>query len=290
MHEPEHTDLRGHIVGKLHTSPSINAEEEIERRVAFLAEYLEHSGARGLALGISGGQDSTLAGRLAQLAVERLRGRGVEAEFWAIRLPHGVQADEADAQTALAFIKPDHQVTINIKAATDALNDAVAQSLGRSDLTDFNRGNAKARIRMVSQYALAGELGLLVIGTDHAAENVTGFFTKFGDGAADLLPLFGLSKRQGAALLQALGAPDSTWQKVPTADLEDNRPSLPDEEALGVTYRDIDAYIEGTAEVSAHAAERIEHLWHVGEHKRHLPVTPQDTWWREGSGDSEQQA
>lgn len=272
--------LRNTIKRRLRTQPAINPAKEITTRVDFLAHYLASSGAQGFALGISGGQDSTLAGRLAQLAVEKLREEGRFAEFWAIRLPYGIQADEADAQTALAFIQPDHSVTINIKPATDACAADVAQALGLEELGDFNKGNVKARQRMIAQYALAGEKGLLVIGTDHAAENVTGFFTKFGDGAADILPLAGLSKRQGAQLLQALGAPDCTWLKVPTADLEEEHPALPDEAALGVTYSDIDAYIEGTDEVSKEASTRIEHLWNVSEHKRHLPVEPGDTWWR----------
>ncbi|AKP09301.2 NH(3)-dependent NAD(+) synthetase [Corynebacterium pseudotuberculosis] len=272
--------LRDTIKNRLRTRSAIDPAEEITARVDFLAQYLSASGARGFALGISGGQDSTLAGRLAQLAVEKLRKEGYPAEFWAIRLPYGVQADEEDARIALAFIRPDHSVTINIKPATDACAADVAQALGLETLNDFNKGNVKARQRMIAQYALAGEKGLLVIGTDHAAENVTGFFTKFGDGAADILPLAGLSKRQGAQLLQALNAPDSTWLKVPTADLEEERPALPDEVALGVTYSDIDTYVEGSGEVSEKAATRIEHLWKIGEHKRHLPVEPGDTWWR----------
>ena len=80
-------------------------------------------------------------------------------------------------------------------------------------------------------------------------------------------------------MLEALGAPESTWLKVPTADLEDDRPALPDEEALGVTYRDIDDYLEGRA-VSGQASERIEQLWAKGTHKRHLPAGPDDQWWR----------
>ncbi|MGV0439279.1 ammonia-dependent NAD(+) synthetase [Corynebacterium mastitidis] len=261
--------LQEKIVSALHTHPLIDSEKEIERRVTFLVDYLRATGARGFVLGISGGQDSTLAGRLAQLAVERAR----PAEFWALRLPYGVQADEADAQTALDFIRPDHRATINIKEAADA----AARGLDRLD--DFHAGNVKARQRMVAQYAVAGQRGLLVIGTDHAAENLTGFFTKHGDGAADLLPLAGLTKGQGARLLQELGAPSSTWTKIPTADLEEERPALPDEEALGVSYAHIDAYLEGRA-VPEEAAERIERLWRSGEHKRHLPATPEDSWWR----------
>ncbi|MDO4762137.1 MAG: ammonia-dependent NAD(+) synthetase [Corynebacterium sp.] len=264
----------------LHTQPTIDPAEEITSRVDFLCNYLRYAHAEGFVLGISGGQDSTLGGKLAQLAVEKLRNQGTHAVFWAMRLPYGVQFDEHDCDIALNFINPDHTIEVNIKEPTDALAATLAAQLGQKTLSDFNKGNIKARQRMVAQFALAGEKRLLVLGTDHAAENVTGFFTKFGDGAADLMPLFGLSKRQGAALLRELGAPESTWLKVPTADLEEDRPALADEDALGVSYTEIDNYIEGTGEVSEHAQARIEHLWEIGEHKRHLPVTPQDTWWK----------
>ncbi len=266
--------LQQNIIKHLGTKPLIDPEQEVESRVEFLADYLRKTGAKGFVLGISGGQDSTLAGRLAQLAVARVEG----TQFWAVRLPHGVQADEDDAQIALDFIQPDHRLTVNIAPATKELDDAVATALGNSDngefnLGDFNRGNVKARVRMTAQYAIAGEVGALVLGSDHAAENITAFFTKWGDGAADLLPLEGLNKRQGALLLQHLGAPESTWKKIPTADLEEDRPQLADEEALGVSYPHIDDYLEGK-DVPAAARQRIEELWYRGAHKRIMPPGP----------------
>ena len=271
--------MQSEIIATLGVAPTIDPATEITRRVQFLVDYLDATGAKGYVLGISGGQDSTLAGRLAQLAVEKRRANGSDATFVAVRLPHGVQADEDDAQLALKFIQPDETVTVDIEPATTALASAVADALGAGSLGDFNKGNVKARMRMIAQYAIAGERGLLVVGTDHAAENVTGFFTKHGDGAADLIPLAGLNKRQGAALLAHLGAEPRLWEKVPTADLEEDRPALPDEEALGVTYAHIDDYLEGK-QIPAEAAERLEHLWRVGQHKRHLPPGPNDTWWR----------
>lgn len=271
--------LQKEIVDKLGVKPTIDAVAEIESRVDFLVDYLRTTRAAGYVLGISGGQDSTLAGKLAQLAVERARDEGLEAQFVAVRLPHGVQADEDDAQLALNFIAPDETVTVNIEPATTAISAAVAEALGMEHLGDFNKGNVKARMRMIAQYAIAGERGLLVVGSDHAAENITGFFTKHGDGAADLIPLAGLNKRQGAAMLQHLGANPRLWEKVPTADLEEDRPALPDEEALGVTYQQIDDYLEGK-HVDDAAAQRLEHLWRIGQHKRHLPPGPAETWWR----------
>jgi len=201
-----------------------------------------------------------------------------------VRLPYGVQADEADAQTALAFIRPDRSVTVNVKPSADAVAAEAARGLldllgTEPDLRDFVRGNVKARERMVIQYAIAGQLGLLVVGTDHAAEAVTGFFTKYGDGGVDITPLTGLTKRQGAALLQELGAPPTVWQKVPTADLEDDRPALPDEVALGLTYAQIDDYLEG-APVAPEVAAKLESIYLATRHKRAVPVTPLDEWWR----------
>ena len=194
-----------------------------------------------------------------------------------MRLPHGVQADEADAQVALRFIAPDRTITINVKDTSDAAAAAVEQALGEAP-SDFVRGNIKARERMVVQYAVAGQHRMLVVGTDHAAEAVTGFFTKFGDGGVDATPLTGLTKRQGAQILSHLGAPASISGKVPTADLEDSRPALPDEEALGVTYTQIDDYLEGKP-VTDEATARIEKWYLQTRHKRALPVTPFDNWW-----------
>ncbi|MGW4535635.1 ammonia-dependent NAD(+) synthetase [Nocardia sp. NPDC004340] len=276
-------NLRAQIIAELGVLPSIEPKTEVRRRIDFLKEYLGSTPATGFVLGISGGQDSTLAGRLCQLAVEELRAEGREATFVAARLPYGIQADEHDAQIALSFIQPDRSVAVNVKPSADAAAGEAATGIvelhEEPRLRDFVRGNIKARERMLLQYAIAGQLNLLVVGTDHAAEAVTGFFTKFGDGGVDITPLTGLTKRQGAALLQELGAPPSVWQKVPTADLEDDRPALPDEEALGLKYSQIDDYLEGK-DVGPEVSEKLERIFLNTRHKRAVPVTPLDTWWR----------
>ena len=107
-------------------------------------------------------------------------------------------------------------LVVNIKESADAMTVAV-EATG-SVVSDFNKGNIKARSRMIAQYALAGAHSGAVIGTDHAAENITGFFTKFGDGGADILPLYRLNKRQGKQLLKELGADPALYEKVPTAE------------------------------------------------------------------------
>jgi len=269
------------IIEALNVLPTIDPQAEVERRVSFLVEYLRTTGARGLVLGISGGQDSTLAGRLCQLASERLEDEGSAIEFIAVRLPYAVQADEHDATIALDFIRPDRVVTFDIKRGVDGFADEFIDATDEK-ITDFNKGNVKARSRMIAQYAIAGQYGYLVVGTDHAAEAVTGFFTKFGDGGADILPLSGLTKRQGKAVLQYLEAPASCYLKTPTADLLDDNPGQTDESNLGLTYADIDDFLEGN-EVAEEVASALEARYLATEHKRQLPVGPADSWWRPAS-------
>ncbi|WP_088105280.1 ammonia-dependent NAD(+) synthetase [Halalkalibacter urbisdiaboli] len=268
------------IIDDLNTKPEINAREQIQLRVDFLKDYLLHTKANGYVLGLSGGQDSTLAGKLAQQAVNELNGEQdtVEYQFIAVRLPYGEQQDEADAQDAIKFIEPSRVVTVNIKPAVDA-SVAAFQQATNEELSVFNKGNTKARERMKVQYDIGAHFGCLVIGTDHAAEAITGFFTKHGDGACDIAPLFGLTKRQGKALLIELDAPEHLYKKAPTADLEDDKPGLPDEVALGMTYEQLDDYLEGK-KVEESIKNKIEGRYNMTEHKRHLPVTIYDAWWK----------
>jgi len=277
------SELQHQIIEALGSKPEIDPREEIERRVSFLVDYARSvPGVRGFVLGISGGQDSSLAGRLAQLAVERLQAdesdKSKSYDFVAVRLPYGVQKDEEDAQLALSFIQPVSTVVVDVAPGVDAIASSVSEGLG-FDVADFHRGNIKARMRMVAQYAIAGELKLLVIGTDHAAEAVTGFFTKFGDGAADVLPLSGLTKSQGAAMLKELDAPARLYEKAPTADLLDGIPAQPDEDSLGVSYAQIDGFLRGE-EIDPYSTEILERRYAATEHKRQPPVAPTDSWWK----------
>ena len=268
------------IINALGVNSQIDPQAEVTKRVQFICDFLQTTKLKALVLGISGGQDSSLAGRLSQLAVEKLREEtgDNEYQFIAVRLPYGEQADESDAMFAINdFIKPDKIMRVNIKAATDAMVASLNEA--GTPISDFNKGNIKARERMIVQYAIGGENKGAVVGTDHAAEAVTGFYTKFGDGGADITPLSGLDKRQGKALLQYLGAPAKLYDKTPTADLEEDKPMRPDEEALGVRYDEIDDYLEGR-EVSPAAAEKIESWYRRTQHKRHLPIAPYDTWWK----------
>lgn len=252
---------------------SAELKQEIERRVGFIKDTLRRSGTRALVLGISGGVDSTTAGRLCQLAVESLRQDGYEATFYAMRLPYGVQFDEHDAQAAVDFIKPDQVRTVDIKGSVDAMITYFADEPAEVSKRDFAKGNVKARTRMVAQYALANFVNGLVVGTDHAAEAVMGFFTKFGDGACDLAPLTGLVKSQVRRIAADLGAPAGLVGKIPTADLEELQPGKPDEDAYGLSYEQIDAFLLGGAVDDAVASKIIER-YDMTEHKRQLPLAP----------------
>ena len=267
------------IIEEMKVLPEIDIQFEIRRRIDFIKKTLTQSGLNNLVLGISGGVDSSTCGRLAQLAVNELNETLSESstqkyQFIAVRLPFGVQADEADAQQAINFIQPSHCVTTNVLDGVNGIHQQVVGALEGANLLsaseaqiDFSKGNVKARARMVSQYHIAGILGGLVIGTDHSAENITGFFTKWGDGACDLAPLFGLSKRQVRLLAKELGAPSILVKKAPTADLEDLEPGKTDEDALGISYDQLDDFLEGKS-VTDEVKEHIINIYLKTQHKR----------------------
>ncbi|KHT64276.1 NAD synthetase [Photobacterium gaetbulicola] len=264
------------IRDEMRVLPEIDVDFEIERRIAFIQKKLKQSGCKSLVLGISGGVDSTTLGRLAQLAIEGLNAaeQTKAYQFIAVRLPYGEQKDEDEAQLALSFIQPSHSVSVNIKDGVDGIHASTLLSLEGTGLTpesegtvDFVKGNVKARTRMIAQYEIAGLVGGLVLGTDHSAENITGFYTKFGDGACDLAPLFGLSKRQVRQVAAKLGAPEQLVFKVPTADLEELAPQKADEDALNISYDQIDDFLEGKA-IDKHVAERLVGIYNATQHKR----------------------
>ncbi|MEZ8741169.1 ammonia-dependent NAD(+) synthetase [Photobacterium swingsii] len=264
------------IRAEMRVLPEIDVDFEIQRRIAFIKNTMKQSGCKSIVLGISGGVDSTTCGRLAQLAVNELNAESStqDHQFIAVRLPYGEQKDEDEAQIALSFIQPSQSVSVNIKDGVDGAHASTLLALEGTGLIpndsakiDFVKGNVKARARMIAQYEIAGLVGGLVLGTDHSAENITGFYTKFGDGACDLAPLFGLNKRQVRALAAKLGAPEQLVVKVPTADLEELAPQKADEDALQVSYDQIDDFLEGKV-VEAHVSERLISIYKATQHKR----------------------
>lgn len=271
--------MQRQIINALGVQADIDLDSEIVRRVNFMVDYLHHTRAGGLVLGISGGVDSTVGGRLAQMAVSQYRRVNPEwtGKFYAVRLPYHIQGDADDAAAAIKFIQPDVDLELQIGSATDALAASIKDATGDTP-SDYNLGNVKARMRMVAQYAIAGEHNALVVGTDQAAESITGFFTKFGDGAADIMPLSGLTKTQVRDIGSRLGADPRLVDKIPTADLLTDNPGRTDEDELGISYTDIDAYLSGK-EINDAAREKLEATYQRSEHKRHMPLRPSDDWW-----------
>ena len=268
------------IAKELNVCPPFSDEQmlvkELKKRVHFLKSALKQSGLKCYILGISGGVDSLTAGMLTQLAIKELRDETGESnyQFIAMRLPYKTQVDEVDATESIKIIAPDKCEIVNIAESVEGMAKAIGilEALPAAK-KDFIIGNIKARARMVAQYAVAGAYNGLVIGTDHAAEAVMGFYTKFGDGAFDVGPLIGLVKSQVRAFAKYLGAPDHLVNKIPTADLEDLKPALPDEEAHGVSYKEIDAFLHGET-VSDSAFQKIIQTYNQSMHKRHLPLAP----------------
>jgi|TARA_B110000444_G_scaffold260718_1_gene308919 NAD+ synthase len=265
------------ILDEMKVLPIIDPQFEVNRRVKFIKSMLLSTGLSHLVLGISGGVDSATCGRLAQIAINELGQEFPERgfSFIALRLPYGRQIDEIDAQKSIKFICPSKNILIDIKPSVDATHERINSSISKNNLgldrneirEDFTKGNTKARIRMTIQYEVASALGGLVLGTDHSAENITGFYTKWGDGACDLAPLFGLNKRQVRKIAGVLNAPKSIIEKTPTADLECLAPQKEDEYTLGVSYNEIDDFLEGKP-VAQRSLETIINLYNKTIHKR----------------------
>ena len=276
--------MKGQILREMKVQPAIEASYEVERRIAFIKLKLKESHTQTLVLGISGGVDSSLAGKLCQLAVDQLNEETSSElyQFIAVRLPYHVQKDEDEAQLACQFITPSKLVTVNIHDGVSGVHQETLSGLTSAGVEvsdsaklDFVKGNVKARMRMIAQYEIAGLTGGLVVGTDHSAENITGFYTKWGDGACDLAPLFGLNKRQVRQLAAYLGAPAILVEKAPTADLEEDKPQLEDEVALGLTYEQIDDFLEGKA-VDSYVEDRLVGIYKATQHKREAIPTIYD--------------
>ncbi|MGH3424057.1 MAG: ammonia-dependent NAD(+) synthetase [Nocardioidaceae bacterium] len=272
----DHRQAQRDIARDLGVADTFDAADEAERRVRFLARLLADTGLSTLVLGISGGVDSAAAGALCRQAVDRCRTDGGSASFVAIHLPYGRQADVDDVRAVLEALHPDEVLTVDVRPASDAALQAVEDAgltFASEEQRDFVLGNIKARQRMVTQYAVAGTRAGLVVGTDHAAEAVTGFFTKYGDGGVDVVPLAGLTKRRVRALAAHLAMPENIVTKVPTADLHTLKPQRADEDELGLSYQQIDDFLEG-ADVDPEVAAEIIERHRNTAHKRSTPTAP----------------
>lgn len=261
--------MQQEIIEALGVKPSIDVDEEIAARVEFLKNHVTSSRATGLLIAISGGLDSAAAAGLCKRATDELtQETGMDYMTLGVFQPYGEQEDIEHSYETARSLGLAHTVETNIEDTVDEIALEVEhgmRSIGQyRHLSIPGKGNVKARARMVMQYALSQELNLLVVGTGHASEAVAGFYTKWGDGAADLMPLGSLTKRQIRQIAVALGIPDSIINKAPTAGLWAGQN---DEQELGVSYEDNCDYLEGKA-IDPRVQKRLESYYMKTSHKR----------------------
>lgn len=235
----------------------------------WLRERAETAGAAGFIFGLSGGIDSAVVARLCQMAApDRVLG---------VLLPcHSDPQDEADGRlVAKAFGIP--VARVDLGAAFDTLGEGLRDAIGALPRTvpaiDIRQrmpgANVKPRLRMASLYFLANSLNYLVAGTGNRSEITLGYYTKYGDGGVDLLPIGGLVKSEVRALARDLGVPAPVIDKAPSAGLWLGQT---DEIEMGFSYDALERYLaEGSSAVTPDVAERIERLTQASSHKRALP-------------------
>lgn len=229
---------------------------EIEK---FLQDYLKQSHCKGYVLGLSGGVDSSLVAAIARKAVGKDK-----LHCYAIDIDSN-KADVEDAKKVAEELDLDLEV-INLSDTYHSYLD----KLSGEDFIRLTKSNLKVRMRMVALFAYAQEHSSLVLGTDNMDERYVGYFTKYGDGAADLLPIVYLTKGEVRKAAELYGLSSILANRVPTAGLFEGQT---DEGEMGVSYEDLDNFLLGK-EINQKAKERIEYLHKISEHKRKDIPTP----------------
>ena len=221
----------------------------------FLRDYLEANKCEKFVLGVSGGVDSSLCAAILKNAVGRDR-------VHCIIMP--INSSDADTKDGLTLVK-DLDLPYDIIDASETF-EAYKKVFTKNgiELDRSTLGNLKARMRMSILYAVAQKERGLVVGTDNADERCVGYFTKHGDGACDILPIAHLVKAEVVEGAKIYGVKEHLAERVPTAGLYEGQT---DEKEMGVTYKDLDAYVLGK-EVPEDAKKRIQYLERISEHKR----------------------
>ena len=220
----------------------------------WLADRVREAGAKGIVAGLSGGVDSAVVAALGRRVFDR--------NMLALVMPcHSDPSDAADARLVAESLDLPVR-TIDLSATFDCLT-AAMEGAGIS-LSDMARANVKARLRMVTLYGAAQSMSYLVCGTGNRSEWETGYFTKHGDSASDLLPLIDLLKCEVRAVAAYLGIPEKIITKAPTAGLWAGQT---DEGEMGFGYDQLDRYL-ATGEADPAVREKIENMRAKSEHKR----------------------
>ena len=233
-------------------------EQYIDVIVKFMQDYLEDSHQDGYVLGLSGGIDSSAVAALALKAVGKER-------LHCIMMP--INSLEDDLKDAITLAK-DLDINYSVIDGSKAFNELVKEfeSLG-IELDASTKGNLKARIRMSILYAYGQKNRMLVLGTDNLDESYVGYFTKYGDGGVDLLPICRLTKEEVRNVASILGVRKELVERVPSAGLYEGQT---DEKEMGILYKDLDAYLLGQ-KVDEEVVNKIERLHRISEHKR-IPI------------------
>ena len=240
----------------------LTIDEKIDKTVEWIREIVTGAGCKGVVLGLSGGIDSTLVAFLIK--------RAFPNDTIGVILP--CKSHKRDSEDAWAAAKAAglDAIEVDITAAHDLLFDKVMQQLGDRAVKENDRmadANLRARLRMSTLYTVANSRGYLVAGTDNAAEVYTGYFTKYGDGGVDFLPIAGLTKREVYDWCRHLGAPKSVIERPPSAGLWEGQT---DEGEMGTTYDCIDDLLEGKI-IPERDRKIIEVLHRRTHHKRVMP-------------------
>ena len=231
---------------------------EIEK---FLQEYLEQSGCKGYVLGLSGGVDSSLVAAIARKAV------GKENLFcYAI----DIDSNKADVDDAKQVAK-ELDVNLEVINLTNTYHSYLKELKGE-EFIRLTKSNLKVRMRMVALFAYAQERSSLVLGTDNMDERYVGYFTKYGDGAADVLPIVYLTKSEVKEAAKLYGLSKVLAERTPSAGLFEGQT---DEGEMEIKYADLDNFLLGK-EVDDDVKARIEHLHKISEHKRVDIPTPKE--------------
>lgn len=244
-------------------SKHLNYNEYTKKLVAFLTQSCKNYPADGFVIGISGGVDSAVAGSIATLT-------GLPVTGLIMPSSNNSSEDMNDALELIAKLDiPYHIVPIQ-DAYETFISTTTNFTNSDNDRQHVIKGNAQARLRMMYLYAYAQQNNRMVIGTDNACEWYMGYFTKHGDGAADILPLVNLKKSQVFELGKHLDIPQNILNKAPSAGLWQGQT---DEDEMGVAYQEIDSFLDGE-EVSDKALERIKFWNNRSHHKRNGALTP----------------
>jgi len=241
----------------------MNTEQLAEKLVLWIKDKVTSAGCKGVVVGMSGGLDSSVLAVLCQ--------RAFPENMLGLIIPcHSQQEDKAHAQAVAGkFSIPTAEVVLDdifntlLRKLPDYKTDSSASHIAQANL--------KVRLRMLTLYYIANQLKYMVAGPSNRSELSVGYFTKYGDGGVDILPLGNLVKGQVKELAGFLGIPQSIIDKPPSAGLWAGQT---DEDELGFSYDELDRYLLA-GEVSTEVREKIESMITAGEHKRSLPPIAQ---------------